>query len=306
MSRSCRQLLPLKFALLFLSLSVTCLKHAYQAGRDLRNAEAIASPQRKATYSENLETIRTLRDIGDPAVAALAGTASDRDCDRHLRQSAIFALGGLGPDAASAVPDLVATLADPDEGIAFEASMALRRMGDRAVPLLAAALENENPQVRRGAAFALAGMGTSLQPAIPQLLAALDDDDESVRLQAGLALNRLGALATPALLAALQNPSDRVRQGAAFALSAPARIAEEGTGDRLQAKARRRVAARLERVRRQNRWQNACEPVPVPSGPSDPLPCNPCDPPAPCDPSPSPSPCSPIANHQNFEGDRFL
>ena len=302
MSRSARQLLPLKLSLLFLSLSVTCLKHAYQAGRDLRDTEAIASQNalhQEVTYSESLETIRTLREIGDPAVATLVDTASDRSLDRHLRQSATFALGSLG--AAAPIPELITMLADPDEQIAFEASMALRRIGDPAVSTLAAALRNENLQVRRGAAFALAGTGASLQPAIPQIVAALGDEDENVRLQAGLALNRLGALATPALLSALQDPSDRVRQAAAFALSAPAKTTVEDTS-RLQAKARRQVAARLERVRRQNRWQIACEPIPTPSGPSDPLPCNPCDPPAPCDPSP----CFPAATRQDLGGDRFL
>ena len=68
-----------------------------------------------------------------------------------MRRAAAEVLGGLGPAAKDAVPDLVKLLDDPDEG------------------------------VRWAAASALGGIGPAAKDAAPDLVKLLKDPDEGVR-----------------------------------------------------------------------------------------------------------------------------
>ena len=86
---------------------------------------------------------------------------------------------------------------------------ALSRMGTAAVPGLVEALRSNNPEVRAGAARALAMMGPPAADAIPALISALNDPNEVVRRYAIRALGRLGERAkeaTPVLLEMLKTP----------------------------------------------------------------------------------------------------
>jgi len=64
----------------------------------------------------------------------------------------------------------------------------LAKLGLVAVPVLWAALRDDNPDVRVAAAAALGQMGPSARPAAPALRAALDDEDGAVRRAAAAAL----------------------------------------------------------------------------------------------------------------------
>ncbi len=72
-----------------------------------------------------------------------------------------------------------------------DAANVLAHIGPPAVPLLLKALENENPRVRAGAAFALGSMRPTQVQALPALRTAIKDRDEQVRLLAALAVQRM-------------------------------------------------------------------------------------------------------------------
>ncbi|HEY9837733.1 MAG TPA: HEAT repeat domain-containing protein, partial [Vampirovibrionales bacterium] len=98
---------------------------------------------------------------------------------------------------------------------------ALRRIGTPAVEELATALQHPEIEVRRGAAFALAGIGATAEPAIAPLINALQDPDERLAWNAAVALRAVGSPAVPALKQALTDENPQVRSSAAFALGNP-------------------------------------------------------------------------------------
>lgn len=163
---------------------------------------------------ERIQAVKTLKRLGASAVPVLVQAMSDRD-DR-IRQGAAWALGSMGAAAEPAVPALVAALGDQDEQVRLDAAVALRRIGGSEAALTAA-LQSEDVTIRRGAAFALAGVKASQETRM-QLIGALADGDEKVRLNAAIALRASGSEAFATLRQALQDENPLVRAGAAFAL----------------------------------------------------------------------------------------
>ena len=76
-------------------------------------------------------------------------------CSRNVRRSAAYALGGIGPPAAEAVPALAAALHDPDADIRRSAAHALGKIGPAAVPGLLATLNDPDEDVRQRTAKTL-------------------------------------------------------------------------------------------------------------------------------------------------------
>ncbi len=181
--------------------------------------------------------------IGDPrAVEPLIAVLSDTD--KFARASAALALGRIGDPRG--VEPLIAVLSDTDWYVRSIAAEALGRTGDpRAVepllptlrwekyfnpagdglaalgelslePLLAA-LEDDDPIVRRNAAYALGRMGHGR--AVKPLIRLLDDEESRVRANATTALGRTGdGQGIEPLAAALKDTDSRVRACAATAL----------------------------------------------------------------------------------------
>lgn len=88
------------------------------------------------------------------------------------------------------------------------AADALGRIGPAAIPQLVIALRDQDPQVRKEAARALARMGAEAAPALQDLIVALKDADESVRRSAAQAIGQIGPAAKdaiPALVEALRD-----------------------------------------------------------------------------------------------------
>jgi HEAT repeat protein len=87
--------------------------------------------------------------VGQQHLAAIAGFLKNPDL--QAREHAVRALGVIGPDAGSRVPDLIDVLEDKNPGIVVLACAALSSMGDAARPALPA-LERLNrhtdPDVR--------------------------------------------------------------------------------------------------------------------------------------------------------------
>jgi len=121
------------------------------------------------------------------------------------RADALRALGSFGADAAPALDEITAALADADATVRLAAAWALSQVGpagESAVPKLAGALSDAIPQVRSLAAVALKSMGAKAAPAVPELMRAVDDPAVYVRASAADALGAIGPgarAAVPAL-----------------------------------------------------------------------------------------------------------
>ena len=91
-----------------------------------------------------------------PALSALV--AALQDIDSSVRAWSAQAIGNIGADAATAVPDLVTLLSNGDEGSRNSACIALRFIGPaakQALPDLRKALSDPSKDVRRFAALAI-------------------------------------------------------------------------------------------------------------------------------------------------------
>ncbi len=146
-----------------------------------------------------------------------------RSTDPEIRQAAIRGLGRIGPDASSALPDLLIALHDPSSSIAAEAAWALGKIQspDRhVIDELTSALDHENGEVRRYAAYALSLYGRQASSAVPALTNRLRD--EHMRYMAARALGEMGSDANgaiPQMTKLLSSPNWADRAETAVALS---------------------------------------------------------------------------------------
>ncbi len=131
-----------------------------------------------------------LGDIGPPAIPALREALGDSD--HVVRRGAAYSLGQMGSQAGSAVPALLETLRDEDDGRARSYIVwALGEIGvdaSLAGPHLEKALEDPFPTVRRMALQAQVKVGVAPEKAVARLSTALDDPHPEVRRAAVEAL----------------------------------------------------------------------------------------------------------------------
>ncbi len=195
--------------------------------------------------------------IGSASVPAL----TKRLDDPHYGELALQALGHMGPEGVSATPKLVEKLGQPgnlsvrelcltlafikaDPSVAgpalqkvaldsknparAPAIFALGRIGDRtAIKLITNAVEDDDPVVRLGAAWALLQFDPKnpeyIQIAVPRLQIGLERPDPRVRIMAAETLAQLGpaaAAAVPALTKRIgEDDEPLVRAHCALALA---------------------------------------------------------------------------------------
>jgi HEAT repeat protein len=144
-----------------------------------------------------------------------------------VRVEAAYALGGLGPGAKSAVPQLVKLsrealirFENDDEEFGWAAIYAL---GCIEPTVLLEILEDENGRIRTWAAQRLGTMGPQAKFAVPALTKALNDRWSWVRAEAANALGQIGPearAAIPALEDALKDTNADVRAEVSEALRA--------------------------------------------------------------------------------------
>ena len=159
---------------------------------------------------------------GDATVAHLVGRLHSPSAG--ARAAAARRLGEMGAKAVSAVPSLVALLADETEVdeygsvLSDEAAQALGRIGGPGVSALLNALSDRDPDVRSTGVY---GLGYALDKrATAPLRAALHDPLDDIRGLAALALGRRNdtTAVRDLLLLLKSDASSEVRMDAAMAL----------------------------------------------------------------------------------------
>jgi HEAT repeat protein len=171
-----------------------------------------------------VDFLEMLENDAAPAVPALVGALADQDI--FVRWAAARTLGRIAPDAgASAVPALARLLQDRDLDVRLTAAATLEAYGlvaRSAVPALAAAVTEGDPEFRRAVLYTLMSIGPDAAgEAVPAVASVLTNLDPRVRRTAAETLGRFGAEAAsaiPALRRALQDEDQEVRQAASDAL----------------------------------------------------------------------------------------
>jgi lysophospholipase L1-like esterase len=151
--------------------------------------------------------------------------------DARVRRAAALALARLRDPRANEA--LLRALADPEEGVRWEAARALASIGvnESDVPAIGAALASPDPFIRGFAAWIIGELGTRARVSLPALVTAQNDPDPGIR---ALVLRSLAAVgfgepeAVEALRKALRGGTGDDRWRAARSLGrlgSPARVA---------------------------------------------------------------------------------
>jgi HEAT repeat protein len=191
----------------------------WQIERSPEGLAALAQALKSPFKDQVRLAVRTLKEIGGPAKAALPDLSALLEAEvreeRGLRSigydgvTLIEALDRIGREADVAVPALVTALHSRYEPWRDAVVQALRRPGAAPTADLEALLEQGDWRARVLAAKVLGLRGEAAKGAVPALAAALADKDEDVRRAAEVALSNMGPhakAAAPALVAYLASP----------------------------------------------------------------------------------------------------
>jgi HEAT repeat protein len=198
--------------------AIGALKRAAESDRSAKVREAAAYALGEIALHEVA--------LGKDADLVALLTKSLRDGDPLVRRSAAYALGCLAADGASARQDVEAVLADENAEVRQTAVWALGSFGDEAAPALRRALADADALVIRDAAMSLGQLDArASRVAINELAQLAGHADAEVKKKALLALvgmvkpadAKSSALTAP-LQRAVLDADEEVRRGAAFAL----------------------------------------------------------------------------------------
>ena len=130
--------------------------------------------------------------IGKPAVEGLRSLLTEQK--ESSRAEAVMALGRIGPDADTSIPDLILRLGDEKERVRREASQALGRIGASASEALIAASTHSDPVVRSGAVSGLGLMPASNDRVRDAVVRSVSDSEPEVQ---AIAIVSIAALMPP-------------------------------------------------------------------------------------------------------------
>jgi HEAT repeat protein len=150
--------------------------------------------------------------IGKPAVEGLRSLLKERK--ENVRAEVVMALGRIGPEASSAVPDLVPLLGDASVRIRREASRTLGLIGPAAIEPLIASSKSGDIVIREGAIEAFGSIPSPDARANQTVMDRAHDQAPGVRVAALRSLARLGLpedSLLPIVREALRDDDERVR-----------------------------------------------------------------------------------------------
>jgi HEAT repeat protein len=167
-----------------------------------------------------------VREVVPHLVAALEAP------EPRVRAAAARALIDLNPDPEIVRPVLQKAMEDASPEALNDILDALASLGEKAVPRLIKALEEE--KVRAKAAAIIARIGPPAKEAVPALVKALEDKNPETRNEVLFALAAIGpdaAEAVPAIRQALKDPDAKVCYAACYALGKIGPAAESAKAD---------------------------------------------------------------------------
>ncbi|MCI0705182.1 MAG: HEAT repeat domain-containing protein [Planctomycetia bacterium] len=184
------------------------------------------------------ELIGTVAEIPKSAVDPLRAALTS--ANTNIRREAANALGRAGPNAASAVPDLITAITTlyPAEAsvetnsenldLKFAYWQALGRIGEPAVAPTTKLLDHTNPLVQFYAMRTLGNIGPPAKPAADALKKRLADRDPQLALESACALIRIGEAKDEALALVQRALDSPVGLVAGEAINVILRIGEAG------------------------------------------------------------------------------
>ena len=151
--------------------------------------------------------VRTLVGLGPQCASAVPQLSESLGDSRPIfRREALFALAKIGPEAAKAVPQIQAELDDETPEVQYAAVYALGKIGPAAksaAPLLRKKLSSDDAFLKMASVWALLQIeGKSDQlvsMAVPMFTKLLNDDHEMRRVEAARSLGEIGPAAAPAM-----------------------------------------------------------------------------------------------------------
>ncbi len=153
--------------------------------------------------------ISEYRAAGASALPELIAAMHDTKLPAEARWNAARTIGKIGPDAISAVPDLIDELDDPEDTLREHAAEAIGDIGavaaELGVPALRKVLTDRYVKVRRDAVRSLGYIGGDARPAAEDMLPLLKDPEAIVREAAEKALK----IVAPELLPKETKPADK-------------------------------------------------------------------------------------------------
>jgi HEAT repeat protein len=158
-------------------------------------AEAMAEIEKWQDRIDRFELLEYRFYLGQQAdtISELLVLLTDRE--RSVRYQATEALRRLGNSSETVLKALIPLLTDPEELVRHHAAVALGRLGnssDTVLNALIPLLTDPKRSVRSHAAVALGRLGNSSDTVLNALIPLLTDREGSVRYQAAVALGRLG------------------------------------------------------------------------------------------------------------------
>jgi HEAT repeat protein len=161
---------------------------------------------------------RTLGTLGDQGSAFPLIHMIAKEKSWYIKSACVEALGNIGSDTAmNALAKILVTDAGEDAvWTRTKAAWALAALGQKSVPLLISALNDNEEGTRRRAGWALVKIGT---PALKALTSSLREINKFTRERAALTLGWIGdENAVTSLIWALQDKEPSVVSAAAWAL----------------------------------------------------------------------------------------
>ncbi|MBC7816891.1 MAG: HEAT repeat domain-containing protein [Planctomycetaceae bacterium] len=147
------------------------------------------------------------------ALPELIAAMHDDKLPIEAQWNAARTIGKIGPNAVSAVPDLIDELDDPEDTIREHAAEAIGDIGPVAaelgVPALRKVLTDRYVKVRRDAVRSLGYIGADARPAAEDILPLLKDPEAIVREAAEKALKTVAPELLPKLLPKEPKPGDK-------------------------------------------------------------------------------------------------